>query len=925
MDDALPVTCQSQAKKAEGPRPRQRVRALEIGLARGRLLGCVLALLTGLGVPCAQAADAESRAFNAAAKAFQDGFPDRAEREFADFARKYTNSTRLADAILLQARAAFTQRKTPAALALLTTNQVQAGALADQYSFWLGQMRLESADYAGAAEEFARLLKDYPQSSRRLEASCGQAEAHFKLRDWAQVAELLRKEDGAFQQAARADGNPAVIARGQKLLAEVLVRQQDYAGAEAAARRITTNQVETAWTRQELLCRIQMAAGREEEALAESTNLLALAAASGRPALQAEGFILQGTILEQLRQYEGALAAYDLAQGDRMPEPERREAFVRGIELLLSRNDLSAAATRLDRFLTAHPEDANSDGALLMLGELRLREHLSSQAVATANSTNQPTEPTTNRLQQALLCFDQLIQKHSDSPHLGQAQLDRGWALLSDGKVLESQAAFKQAIERLPLSEQQAVARFKLADTQFLLNDFTNALAGYRRLIEDCGGLPRVRTSLFDRAWYQMARLCMKMGDLRGASDAVRSILAAFPASLYADHSLLLCGQELNQTNRPAEARGIFQEYIQRFTNSALLPQAQLGLAHSYELENNWAAAIRSYGHLLAQAPTNSLAPTAEFYRALDFDLLGRTSNALHLFTNFLARRPTSEYAPRAQDWIGDYYFRNEDFAEAERNYQRLYQNTNWAAGDLAFEAKLKAGRAAVMRQGYDDAVAYFTSLINDKQCPAYVVAESFFAYADTLIKRPASPDSTNALARFDTAIETFSKIPQLYANSPLVPRALGRIADCQFQLAAQDPRRYTNALDYYGRALASPLADAPTRSQAEVGLANVLVRQAQLKSPPDPDLLKSALDHYLNVVYGKNLTGEETLAPLWVKEAGFAAARILESQKRWPEAIRLYERLGQVLPSLRTTLDKRIAVDREQLSNKAEAAPSPP
>ena len=883
------------------------------------LLGWVLLLAGGPLVPEGRGADAESRAFNAAAKAFQDGLSERAEREFAEFVLKYTNSVRLADALLLQARAAFAQQKVPDALALLSTNQVRAGQLADQYCFWLGQMRLDSADYAGAATEYARLVKDFPQSSRRLEASCGEAEARFKMGDWAQVAVLLRKEDGAFQQGARAGGNPAVVAHGQMLLAEALIQQQNYAAAEEAARRIATNQVEIAWARQALLCRIYVAAGRETEALLGSSNLLGLAAASGRPLLQADACILQGTILEQLRQYAPALAAYEMAQAERMPEPQRRDAFLRTLTLLLARNDLPAATARLDRFLAAHPEDASSDGILLMLGELRLREHLSSQAVLESGSTNPVPTAATNRLQQALLCFDQLIQKYPGSPHLGQAQLDRGWALLIDGKVLESQAAFKQAADRLPLSEPQAVARFKLADTQFLLNDFSNALTGYRKVIEDSGSLPRVRRGLFNRAWYQIARLCMKLGDLNGASAAVRNILAGFPASLYADRSLLLYGQELNQTNRPAEARAIFLEYAQRFTNSSLLPQAQLGLARSYELENNWTAAIRAYDDLLDRAPTNALAPAAEFHRALDFDLAGQGSNALHLFTNFLARRPTSEYAPRAQDWIGDFYYRNEDFAEAERNYQRLYQNTNWAAGDLLFEAKLKAGRAALLRQGYDDAVTYFTSLINDKQCPAPVVAEAFFAYGDTLISRPTKPEATNALSRFDTAIETFGKIPQLYPNSPLVPRALGRIADCHFQLAAQDPRRYTNALDFYEKAMSAPQADAPARSQAEVGVANVLVRQAQLKNPPDPELLKSALDHYLNVVYGKNLTGDETPVPLWVKEAGFAAARILEGQKRWTEAIKLYGQIQQMLPSLRASLEKRIALARDQSGSKPQ------
>ena len=119
-----------------------------------------------------------------------------------------------------------------------------------------------------------------------------------------------------------------------------------------------------------------------------------------------------------------------------------------------------------------------------------------------------------------------------------------------------------------------------------------------------------------------------------------------------------------------------------------------MALARSHEMEHDWPAAIRAYDELLALFPTNAAAPRAEFLRALASDQAGRETNALSLFTNFLARFPGDALAPRAQDWIGDFYFRNEDFAEAERNYQRLYQNTNWPATELMFEAKFKAGRA---------------------------------------------------------------------------------------------------------------------------------------------------------------------------------------------------------------------------------------
>ena len=379
---------------------------------------------------------------------------------------------------------------------------------------------------------------------------------------------------------------------------------------------------------------------------------------------------------------------------------------------------------------------------------------------------------------------------------------------------------------------------------------------------------------------------------------------------------LLVFGQELNTARRPAEARALFLEFTRQFTNSTLLPEVRMAMARTCEIEGDWPAAIAVYDDVLRLSPVPSVAVEAEFHRALAFDQAGRDTNAFALMTNFLARHVSSDLAPRAQDWLGDFHFRREEFIEAERRYQPLYENTNWVRSGLGFMARLKAGRSAFMRENFNDATNYFLGLINEKQCPDAVVAQAFFAYGDTLMLRgPPTPDASNRLARFETAISVFRKIPQIYPTSPLAPRALGRIGDCYFQLAAQDARLYTNAFESYQAAMAAPLADAAVRSQAEIGLANCLARQAALRAPADDALLASARDHYLNVVYGRNLTGAETPVPLWVKEAGLAAARILESQKRWVEAIQLYGRMQQVIPALRPTLDRRIALAREQMN----------
>jgi hypothetical protein len=104
-------------------------------------------------------------------------------------------------------------------------------------------------------------------------------------------------------------------------------------------------------------------------------------------------------------------------------------------------------------------------------------------------------------------------------------------------------------------------------------------------------------------------------------------------------------------------------------------------------------------------------------------------------------------------------------------------------------------------------------------------------------------------------------------------------------------------------------------RSQAEVGLGKVLEKQAGLRQHPDnKPLLVEARDHYLNVFNGANLGEDEKPSAFWVKEAGFAAARLAEDQQEWQVAANIYRRLSKLLPPVQDMIDKKLERALEQI-----------
>ena len=77
------------------------------------------------------------------------------------------------------------------------------------------KMYLESGQFQPAADAFALLLQEFPASTRRLEASFGEAQARFKLRQWPRVTALLQKPDGDFQKISLTrTNNDDLVVRG---------------------------------------------------------------------------------------------------------------------------------------------------------------------------------------------------------------------------------------------------------------------------------------------------------------------------------------------------------------------------------------------------------------------------------------------------------------------------------------------------------------------------------------------------------------------------------------------------------------------------------------------------------------------------------------------------------------------------------------
>jgi TolA-binding protein len=865
------------------------------------ILGVVFSI--SLAALSSNAAPGETNDFSKAARLFESQIYNLAETGFSNFVAVYTNSVHRPLAILFEARARYYQSNYVGAIELLQTNMASANGQADEYQFWVAESLFRKPDYRAAADRFGILLQKFPNSAHRLDAAFSQAKAYAQLNDWPKVIELLQNPEGAFQAAAAQHSDNVNATDGFLLLGTALFNEHRNADAEQVVRamRIDPSNKKANWERYYLLCRVQFAAGKTESALLNTVTMLK--AATGERVWMAESKFLEGQIFEKLDRVADALQSYTNNLGEDVPTHILRQSLFKTVDLMEKLGHTDEAIKRLVTFIDQRPQDPALDVARLSLGELDLKAF----DAARTNASPDVAISSTNLLLLAQTNFDHVLVDFTNSPLRGKAFLDRGWCDWLQGRIPQAQTNFAEAVRLLPKSEDRAIARFKLADTQYAQTNYAAALTNYNIVVDSAQSMPSLKEGLLDHALYQVVRCSIAAGDEKSASVAADKIQSLYPNSLFADRALLLFGEDLNRLRNYAQARKAFSDLLQKFPNTTVRPQVQLAIAQSFAQENLWQDAAAQYDQWVAKFPQHPLLPQAEFCRALAYDKAGNATNAFVLFTNFVARFPSNTFAPWAQNWVADAYFNQDAYVPAEKAYQELYQKYP-ASGDLAFQARLMAGRAALAGQRPAEASDYLLQLMNDTNAPVDVVTKAHFAFGDAKmqqfqdsLKDPKDASSTNY---FDEAHASFHWITTLPPTNASVSLAYGRLGDCYWAWATNknSAAQFDQAISNYIAAAAMPLATLETRSQAEVGIGRCYEAEGQL------DL---AMEHYCKVIPDFS-DDPNRFSAFWAKEAAVRAAAVFESQQQWDKAVNIYARVKNLFPALQSTLDKKIAAAQQ-------------
>ena len=241
------------------------------------------------------------------------------------------------------------------------------------------------------------------------------------------------------------------------------------------------------------------------------------------------------------------------------------------------------------------------------------------------------------------------------------------------------------------------------------------------------------------------------------------------------------------------------------------------------------------------------------------------------LAESFMAQYPDSRYEPHVRMKLGETFYRRGDYLGARGQFGIVAER--FSDSPLAEKAVFLTAQA--MARSLDpaemeEAIEIFEHVVKS-------------GGPLSLRARLAQAGLLNALKRPEEALGVLDRILESKPDPELRYTVLIEKGDTLFSQGAQDAEKYRSAIASWKQVSEDPAAPKMWSHQA---LAKMGAACEKLGN------YDAALDCYYGAFSQGQKGGPEYF---WFYKAGFDAARLLESQKLWKEAIAVYEKIGSV------------------------------
>ncbi len=454
-------------------------------------------------------------------------------------------------------------------------------------------------------------------------------------------------------------------------------------------------------------------------------------------------------------------------------------------------------------------------------------------------------------------------------PSLGEAQLELARLQLTD-RHWEAAIAASEAARRLnPEPAFAERASWLIAQAHYRSGQLEAAAKTFEEIAQ---ARPRfANEALFNAAicWLRLDKPDEFSSDYRQISND--------PGKQTTPGDLLLEEGAVQASQGKAEAAATFQNFIRDYPNSPRVSEAWVALAElAYHAARPDLKTAREDLERARQShPTPAAMERADYLEIWLNDATPRADEGEVTLaaTAFLQRHPGSPFTAEVRMKLAEAYFRRQDFANAQTQFELLAQQNPDA--NLTERALFFAARSAMSSMGaasIDHALALLDQVVKMNGDLKWAARNEEAAIERRLGKNP------DAIVIYDEVLKNEAKPPERR-------EALCGKGDVLYEMGAADPQNYRKAIEFFEQLANDPGVPAHWRNQAEFKKGKALEK---LNDKP------AALTTYYDVL-------EEGADPqrqhefFWFYKAGFSAAHLLEEASDWKAAVAVYRKLAAV------------------------------
>jgi tetratricopeptide (TPR) repeat protein len=533
----------------------------------------------------------------------------------------------------------------------------------------------------------------------------------------------------------------------------------------------------------------------------------------------------------------------------------------------------------IEQFIDHHPADPDLPLLFAKLDDLYRTEHKPSrnELEKWVRNPEQPRrtfarwylarlEIRAGRRERARQLFTDLRHTSVKSPAIAAALLQFAEFEAEDRHFDEAIAILDDA--RLLHPEPSLLARIDLfsAQVQYLAKRFDIATAAFEQIAHS--NSPWAKVALFNAStgWLQLgnhARFLADYSELekQGGDEESR-------ANLRLEEGLVQAAKG------DKKAAASLQQFVRDFPKNPRVSEAWVGLAelafHSSpprldEARKNLVRAVDS-------PPTAAAAERADYLGIwIEESAGGNETKVIELAKRFLEQHGLSSFAPEVRMKLAEVYFRRQDFANAQTQFEIIaQQNPDNSLGEKALFFAAESAMSSMGEHSLDRAIVLFDQVVQQNGALRWAARNE-----QAVIERKLGK-SKDALALYDEVLKSD-------AGPSEKREALCGKGDIFFEAGATDPNNYQRAIETYDQLASDKDEPIHWRNQA------LFKKGLCLEKKNDR---ANALTTFYKILEDE-ARPDRRRELFWYYKAGFNAARLLEEDSKWESAAAIYEKLA--------------------------------